>query len=507
MTRRAGLGLGRRWWALIILAVLGGYWLLPITGDVVITTGNAAQGSLWPQMRLDTRPGTGGTQTMIVEVTDVVPWAHVLLTVNGQPASLEEMGSGIGGTWTWKWSLSAKDALAIGEGSPSVVSFYRDCDIGCVEQGRLTIGEGEPSPRADKSSPMVSTMRQPTKLGVVFANPQPDWHGRAGWDVELTYARPTAGSYWGIDELAGRVHQAADKGLRVLVRVDFDQGQSLPPTDDHLALSEYLRYVQRLARDERLRSVYGYVIGSGFNALDSNSANPQRPVTPAWYARIFNGFGESASRTDNVVQTVRMWNSQVRVLVGPVRPWSADQNGGGRYETNAPWLDYMHALVAALDAGTRAKSAAGIPMVGPDGFALQVPGRPAQAVRDGRPAADEPLLDLRNPNWGAAQAGFRIYRDWLDIVNFYPSTRGLPAYITSSNTFAPDEGAPPAQNYPRGWLTNALKVIDEEPQVSALCWFLDGPLGDDQWDWFSLSRRLGRIIDADEELEALLRNE
>lgn len=187
----------------------------------------------------------------------------------------------------------------------------------------MVIG-GDRGPLAYTRRPATGSL---TKLGVVFADPDRDWRGRSGWDVELTYAKLAQEAHWGIDGLSARVHRAAAKGLSVLVRVDYDRGQSLPPTDDYLALTEYLRYVRRLARDDRLGGVYGYIIGSGFNALDSNGQAPDRPVSPTWCARLFNGYGEAPSRVDNVVQTIREENLQVRVLVGPVRPFNWDQNG------------------------------------------------------------------------------------------------------------------------------------------------------------------------------------
>lgn len=164
----------------------------------------------------------------------------------------------------------------------------------------------------------------------------------------------------------------------------------------------------------------------------------------------------------------------------------------------------MNSLVAAVDEGARAKAAAGVPLAAPDGFAVQAPGRPDAPELAGRNRAEEPRIDIKRAEWRGAQTGFRVYKDYLDIVNAYRFTRGAPMYITSANTFAPDEGTPPAQNYPRGWLTSALEAIDEEPQVLALAWFMDGPLGDDQWEWFSLSKRSGRMIDAAEEFDALL---
>ncbi len=472
--------------AALLAALLGGYWLLPISGQVLIVPG---RGSLsWPQMRL---AQTAGRTTLWV--TDSVPWAYVLATIDGQAAYPSRWWQNSGGTWTWEWTLTAAEAAAAEAGA--TVVFYHDCHTGCSERGRL----------APESLDAATPERAPTKLGVVFADPARDWHGRSGWDVELTYARLPEEEHWGIDDLAARVCRAASQGLRVLVRVDYDRDRSLPPAGDYEALAAYLAYLRRLATDARLQGVYGYIIGSGYNALDANGGSPEGAVTPAWYARLFNGYGESAGRMDNAVQVVRAANPRTRVLVGPVQPFCRDQAGEGGYAINAPWLSYMDDLVAYLDEGARSKAAVGIALAAPDGFALQAPGRPEAAERAGQRGADEPRIDLPRAKWGGAQAGFRVYRDWMTIVNSYSSTRGLPLYITSMNTFAPDEGVPPAQNYSPGWLTAALAVVNEEPQVQALCWFIDGPLGDTQWDGFSLSRRQGRMAEAAEEFEVLLR--
>jgi len=311
--------------------------------------------------------------------------------------------------------------------------------------------------------------------------------------------------HWGIDDLALRVHQAAEKGLLVLVRVDYDYGQSLPPEGDYLALTQYLQYLQRLVRDARMRDVYGYFLGSGYNALENNSLAPAHPVTPEWYARVFNGYGAEIAHADNAIQVMRAENPYVRVLVGPVQPWSTDQDGEQQYEIDVPWLNYMNTLVAELEEGARAKSAAGLSLTAPDGFAVQAPGRPDASELAGRDAGEEPQVDLERAEWDGAQAGFRVYRDWLGIVNAYSTTRGLPLYVTAANTFSPDEEIPPAQNYPRGWLTTALQVVNGEPQIKALCWFIDYFPHDTQWEWFSLTQQPGRLLDAAEEFDLLLR--
>jgi hypothetical protein len=253
--------------------------------------------------------------------------------------------------------------------------------------------------------------------------------------------------------------------------------------------------------------VYGYLIGSGYNAVDSNKMDPEHPVTPAWYARIFNGYGQAAAHADNVVQVIRAENPNVRILVGPVQPWNTDQDGEQTYGVDTPWLNYMNTLVAHLDESVQAKAAADVPLAAPDGFAVQAPGRPTAPELGAHSRADEPRFDLPRAAWNGAQAGFQVYQECLAIINRYPTTRGLPVYITSTNTFTPDDGIPPAQNYPRGWLTSALEVINQEPQVKALCWFMDDLPGDTQWLWFSLTQQSGRLVDAAEEFEALLQGQ
>ena len=479
----------RRWgWLLGLLVALLACALIPVPGYVIIAPGGnnpVIPATLGPQMRLDppfARPG----DEVRLHITDYTPWAHVLLTVNGTPLQAETWEAGLGERWTWAFRF-------VFPTGPAEIAFYHSCNTGCQERGRMMLGE-PPSP---------SPAPLPTKLGLVFPHPDRDWHGRSGWAVEVTYVRRAQAPGWGIDALAAKVYRHRAKGLRVLVRVEYDYNQSIPLTGDYLALAEYLDYLARLARDDRLRGVYGYILGSSYNGLDQNTLAAYRAVTPEWYARVFNGYGEPVHHTDNAVQVMRAENPSVRILVGPVRPWNTDQDGLHKYRIDVPWLNYMNTLVRYVDESARAKAAAGIPFAAPDGFAVQAPGRP-DAPELGGQGHLEPQIDLPRPEWNGAQAGFRVYREWVDIINTYPSTRGLPVYITSANTFIPAVGVPPAQNYPRGWLSSALSVVNSEPQIQALCWFLDDLPGDAQWENFSLTRRRGRLVDAAEEFEELL---
>jgi len=471
-------------------ALVGGFWLLPIRGQIlVITDPSRSAFGTWPQTWVDP-PATRFEEQMTIYVRDNAPWPYVKLLIDGVEATHDESFPSGNGPWTWRWRAQAPNTNGY-----SLV-FYHSCNEGCIERGRVTFGSS-PSSRLQPSALRM------TKLGVVFADAARNWHGRAAWTVELTYAeRQKDDIDFSIDGLARRTQQAAQRGLRVLVRVAYDRKQALPPTGDEVALETFLRYTAQLARDDRLKDVYGYIIGAGFNTSTENTYENARPATPEWYARVFNGYNLPPERTDNVVQTMRAINPQVRIIVGPVAPWSTDQDAALADPNNVPWLNYMNTLVAHIDTATLEHQQHGIPLVSPDGFAVRAPGRIDAPEVAANPAL-EPMTSFSRPGWKQAQAGFRVYRDWLAIINRYPSTHGLPVYITSTNVVADAGQAPPTQTYPEGWLTAALAEIDREPQVQALCWFVDESLGN-LWDDFSLSRHPGNLNAAALEFDRLL---
>lgn len=488
------------WWILVPILFAAIYFLFPFSGQVVVSPGTAAYSSMWP--RMVTEPAVPKPGELVeITVSDLRPWGHVKLLLDGKVLDTEswefDEGTNIA---TWRWQTTMPEPTS--DSHDTEMHFYSDCHKGCRLRGKLDL----PRPRSEAALP-VAANRMQTKLCVTFPNQDRNWHNRSGWVVDTTYAKladDIEDTYWGVDELSERVHNARSKGLRVLIRVDYDRGQTVPAVNDYLALDEYLKYVERLANDERLTGVYGYIIGSGMNALSSSSYTPDQPITPDWYARVFSGHGEPITHTDNVVQRIRSVNTSARVIVGPVRPWIEDQSGEQLYEIDVPWLNYKNTLTSLLDQNTLRKAKAGYSGVGPDGFALNASGRVTAAELTDDTVAKEPLMSLTMDKWGEAQVGFRVFEDFLAIVNQYESTRGLPAYINATNTFTPDERVPPGQNYPDGWLTNAVQAVNEVPQIYALCWFLDLVPGDDRWDAFSLSRRKGQLIYTDTEFDTLL---
>ena len=466
---------------LVVLILAAAYWLLPISGDVFIMLDEAPAD--WPRIRFEPESPRPGERATVI-LADTIPWVHIKMLVNGAQEGefLRYAPNPLGGEWFWSFTVPQGDSYEL--------RFYHDCDKGCVNWARKTV-------RSAVNTHRFPAEQIPTKLGVVFPNPERDWHGRSAWVVELTYAQLDDAAYWGLDDLAARVQASVAAGHRVLIRIDYDQGQSIPY--DETTLKIYLDYVRRLARDARLKGAYAFILGSGYNA----SANSQlSPITPDWYARVFNGYGTETAVQDNVLAIIRAENPALRALVGPVQPWGTDMDGVQSFTPNAPWLNYFHTLVAALDEAAQTRAAAGIAGAAPDGFAIQSPGHPDAPGLTAAQRAQEPRTNLRRPEWDGAQAGFRVYQDWLAVINSSPRMQNSPVYITASNTFT--GGAPPAQNYPDGWLTAVLAEIAPVYQVKALIWFMDDLPVDHQWDTFSLTHPQGAMTAAAREFDQLL---
>ncbi|MCB0078891.1 MAG: hypothetical protein KDD73_15880 [Anaerolineales bacterium] len=474
----------RRWWPLLLLLLLPLPWLLPLPNDsLTLLPPDSGRG---PLLALEPSAPTAG-ERVIATVQDDAPWPHVRLAVNGQPTDYGGHQALPGGQWRWRFEFEAPDRI-------DEIAFYHDCHTGCLQRGWWPHQAGR----------IAAPTTIPTKLCTVFPDPARDWHGRSGWAVELSYATLADEPFWGVDDLAGRVRDAHQNGLRVLLRVDYSQAATVPATGDTVALTAFLDHLERLARDARLDGLYAIFIGSGYNQTLADGS----VVTAEWYARLFNGYGEPPDHNDNIVARLRAVDPGLRLLVGPVRPWADDQNGELPFAIDVPWLTYMNSLVSYLDESAQGRAARGFPLAAPDGFALHVPGNPNAPERGNAAPHAEPSLEMPRGTWDSAQAGFGVYRNWLDIINQFETTRGLPAFITASNTFSGDESGVPAESYPAGWLTTALEVVDGETQLQSLCWFVDKERsGDGQWASFSLSGGQGKLIDAAEEFDALLQRE
>lgn len=475
------------WIGLIAIALLG--LLMPRMGDVTYTSKKQNEAMTWPQFTVTKTDGDEPTWRVIAK--DVVPWTHVLLE-NGtdQIVPLEHGGQDRTGAWVWEWILPEGSA-------PFHLQFFHSCEKGCQTWGDAWVSAADPFTITEKTTP--------TKLGVVLADPERNWHGKQGWSVEIAYADSLEEDYWSVDDLALRVRQLDANGVRVLLRVEFAQGQTLPAPSDYAGLETYLAYIEQLARDVRFDGVYGFIIGSNINAAWANTlATDGNVITPEWYARVFNGYGEGVERTDNVIESVRMVDPTLRLFVAPVSPWRDDQSGAVTNEIDVPWLNYMNSMVSYLDAAAEANRVVGVSDSAPDGFAVQAFGR-VQASQVAFDRAAEPYISLPRTEWNGAQSGFRVYEDWMAIINRYEHTKGKPIVINATNTLdISNEESRPIDNYPKGWLTNALDVVNGEPQIIAMCWFIDTFTHDERWNDYSLGAQKGLLRDGALEFEELL---
>lgn len=324
-----------------------------------------------------------------------------------------------------------------------------------------------------------------------------------GWDVELLYATgiDQAGDPNGSAAVGARAATAkADRGLRVLVRVDYAQGQSVPPpTTNDAARTEYVLFLQSICQDPAYHeNVFGYIIGNEFNLRAENQQlnwpNGQR-LTPDWYARICIGYDADPGDTGNAYSSIKTFQPDALVLVGPVAPWTDESGADGedQWSTDEPWLNYFHAVCRRIaSVGTSINR-------WPDGFAIHAYGRlaPARSAAFNR---DEPHRDVTFGSRGA-QGGFRVYQDWSAIIDGTGFDPSLPIFVTETNTFT---DAHSSESYPVGWYLEALQELKTAgPRFRALCWFVDNdPSGG--WEAERLTNPQGNCIQANADFDAAI---
>jgi len=322
-----------------------------------------------------------------------------------------------------------------------------------------------------------------------------------GWDVELLFATAIdqVNDPNGRSAVGARATQAKNLGLRVLVRVDHAPGQALPPTGDDAARTEYVLFLQAICQDAVYRdNVFGYIIGNEPNLRAENQrlnwAAGQR-LTPEWYARICVGFGADPGDTGNAYSSIKTFQPNAWVLVGGVAPWSGDSGSddADRWQRDEPWLNYFHAVCRRI-------SSVGA-SIGrwPDAFAIHAYGRTGLPGSDGF-SREEPHREVPFGTQGA-QGGFRVYRDWLAIIDATGFDRALPIFVTETNTLTV---APSSQSYPGGWYLEALQELRAAgPRFYALCWFVDN---DPSGGWVNerLTNAQGNCVLANEDFNAAI---
>ena len=164
LIRSVSLPYARVWLPLLVLA--GIILVLPLRGRVAFLPADVSPAAVWPKIELNPAIPLPG-QPLQITIQDAMALPNVQLAVNGfavHPSKWEISEQGAA-PWEWTWQVDAPSSSAYD------LIFYHHCDSGCIERARWTVGQMDEQ----------RTASTPTKLGVVFANLERDWHGKSAW--------------------------------------------------------------------------------------------------------------------------------------------------------------------------------------------------------------------------------------------------------------------------------------------------------------------------------------
>ncbi len=137
------------------------------------------------------------------------------------------------------------------------------------------------------------------KIGSHWMHPDRLLHGRRSASIELLYFRG-AGAAFDMNGARARVRMALDKGCDFWLRIDYQPGQTLPPTGHESALGEFRQWAASVAADPVLGRSRGLICGNETN-LSAEWRETNIPLTPEWVARCVYGFGTDTDDTGNLL--------------------------------------------------------------------------------------------------------------------------------------------------------------------------------------------------------------
>ncbi|MFN0072845.1 MAG: hypothetical protein ACKVVP_15275 [Chloroflexota bacterium] len=355
----------------------------------------------------------------------------------------------------------------------------------------------------------------PTLAGATWVDNSRPWitRNKTGTDVWHVYMHPpappaggSADNFANVRDNISMSRQSTPK-QNVLLRVDYAEGQSLPW--NATTRGEYLGFLQQICADPIFReNLLGFIIGNECNSQDENRQSGGT-MNPDEWARTYNGYGSGASATDNAFQVIRAALPDARVLVGAVAPYNPQADGSPAFAIPVPWLNYFNQLCLRV---TQRMTQAGLSA--PDGFALHAYGR----VGDDGTAnggSQEPHRSVPSPvpYPASAEYGFRVYRQWLAVMDGYPLLQLAPVWITETNTFTTTHCDQSYPMNPPGWYFEAVKEIydfNHDPFVSvqnrikSVCWFVDRNF-DGNWGLDAISgHTMGRLGAASNDFNSVL---
>jgi hypothetical protein len=312
----------------------------------------------------------------------------------------------------------------------------------------------------------------PVPVGAMWLHPDRATHGAPVCTVELVYQDAPET----FEALRPRFQQLRNKGVDIWIRVDKVHGQTLPTDGDGRA--QFAQFCRRVAADPDYGNAKGLIIGNEPN-LTAEGAIP-----PRWVMTVVCGFDTPAEDRNNVFQQVRAVNSSIRVLVPAVGPWNAQTPGqldayptppDGRQGLMA-WEQYQSTLAWCAYHGSSHWARSDVH------FAMHTYSNVAWA---GTTPANEPNMEIRNPNWMNAYYGIRVYDDLMYQIRVQAGGETPPNLISEWNSFV--EESWPADNYPSGLMPNAISYIRSKPNVLGFAVFIDDHRVSPVWERTAVS--------------------
>jgi hypothetical protein len=293
---------------------------------------------------------------------------------------------------------------------------------------------------------------------------------------------------------------ALDKGCDVWLRIDYEPGQTLPPTGRDGALREFCQWAgQSVAADSVLGRSRGIICGNETN-LSAEWRVSQIPLTAEWVARCVYGFGTGTGDTGNLFQAIKTANPAIRVMAPAVGPFNPESTGSVLYPPPdgramlSPWERYQHELALKCYQNNFHAPAAEVQ------FAMHTYSRVGKHGTDFG-GAQEPRQDNREGQFDA-QFGTRCLSDMLHAIK---QANGNVAPTIVISEWNPGTDAAPIDCYPDGLLQEVVRYVNTVPNVLALCSFVDQDLGG--WRDFSMTTAgESRLQDWDQDYDELLRN-
>src|SRR5438874_1971871 len=232
--------------------------------------------------------------------------------------------------------------------------------------------------------------------------------GRNALSVELLYA---ADGDRGIAAVANRIGELHALGVRVLLRVDQEPGQTVPVEGDFVGKYNFAHFFERLAQDPVISQVAGIIVGNEPNLKAENARGRDGGISADWYMKVHSGANAAADDDADVYTRLRSSGYMGDVLIAAAAPWSADTDGTlASYPTprgatgTMPWLRYAATLYWL------AYNASRLPYRDVKGAVHTYSNVLACLGLGLNPALEPTYTDaLRNSDWNMCQYGIRVY--------------------------------------------------------------------------------------------------